>query len=552
MRHPERGMSMWPFVVTLVLLLMFIVLWYSQKGDADQLKTRNAELAKENVALQEQKSKVVDSYAELSKVVGYATETVEGRPVTNLTTLQAALNPDQAGSPLAELKAKSTLAVKRDFFKGKEAPATATLDLAQLPSEFKAKVQEVIDAQPPRMPAMPDDPDDEVAMAEYAAKRAEYDAKFQRYRGLIDELVKMKEFKQYQAPIAAGPGYDPDKSEVVNVLFWERPPSGMLTAEEALKVAPKIVEAMSGTMKTRMESLLAEIDGLQKLNDELKRATDNEDAAAPGLKQQLLAVQEQLAADTAKLQREAQEARTALEALRVSETAAQQGYAKEKEDRKVDVSKLEQTNRALENRVREEKERKDLAIARDDADGILLGADGRLGVAYINLGSADKVYAGLPFRVWYVGRGAIRVSKGEVVVTKVLDAHYSQVRIAFQVDGERPMGAGDSISNPFYDAKKPVYVFLAGELQKYPKAIAVARLQRMGVVVQDSITDKTDWVVIPDSIVVAPTAPAAGGEGEGEGAGAPAETEFARLERLARPFGATLVTEKLIESFLGY
>ena len=542
---------MWPFVVTLVLLLLFIVLWYGQKGDSDTLKAVNTKLAAEKLQAETRAGVLLDRYGELSKVVGFATETVDGRPVTNLTALQAALNPDQAGSPLAELKAKSTLAVKREFFKGKEAPATATLDLAQLPAEFKAKVREVVDAQPGMMPPMPDDPDDQVAMAEYAAKRQEYDAKFTRYTGLIDELVKMKEFKQYQAPIGMGPGYDPDKAEVVNVLFWDRPPSGMMTAEDALKVAPKIVEAMGGTMKTRMDSLLVEIDGLQKLNDELKRATDNEDAASPGLKQQLATVQGQLAADTAKLQREAQEARTALEALRVSETAAQQAFAKEKEDRKVDNSKSDQTNRALENRIREEKERKDLAIARDDADGTLLGADGRLGIGYINLGSADKVYAGLPFRVWYVGRGAIRLSKGDIVVTKVLDAHYSQVRIAFQVDGERPMGAGDRISNPFFDAKKPVYVYLAGELQKYPRAIAVERLKRMGVVVQDSINDKTDWVIIPDSIAVTPEAPA-GGEAGAEGAAAPAETEFSRLERLARPFGATLVTEKLIESFLGY
>lgn len=550
MRHPERGMSMWPFVITLVLLLMFIVLWYSQKGDTDALKLENTRVTAENAALQEQKAKILDSYAELSKVVGYATKTEENRSVTDLAALTAALNPDQAGSPLAELKAKATLAVKREFFKPKDAPGTTALDLSKLPPEFKAKVKEVVDAYPPAMPPMPDDPDDAVAMADYNAKRQEYDAKWKRYHDLLTELVKMKDFPAYRSAIGVGPGYDPDKADVVQIPFWERPPAGPMTVEDAIKIPSKIVEAMAAVLKSRTESLQAQIDGLAKTNAELKTLTDNADAASPGLKQQLEAVQQQLAADTAKLQREAQDARTALEQLRVTETAAQQAFAKEKEDRKVDVSKLEQSNRALENRIREEKERKDLAIARDDADGVLLAADGNLGVGYINLGSADKVYAGLPFRVWYVGRGAIRLPKGEVVVTKVIDAHYSQVRIALTVDGERPMGKGDSISNPFFDAKRPIYVFLAGELQKYPRAIAVERLKRMGVTVQTAIDDKTDWVVIPDSIAVAPQAPA-GGEGGGEAA-APTESEFDRLQRLARPFGATLVTEKLIESFLGY
>jgi hypothetical protein len=155
-----------------------------------------------------------------------------------------------------------------------------------------------------------------------------------------------------------------------------------------------------------------------------------------------------------------------------------------------------------------------------------------------------------------MGRGAIRQVKGTVVVSRVLDAHYSQVRIENQILGERPMAAGDKISNPFYDKSKPVHVYLAGELRKYPKAIALARLRRMGVVIDDAIGAETDFIVVPDTMQVSPTPAAAGGAeapaaAPAEGA-KPAESEYDKLYRLSKQFGATLVTERAIEAFLGY
>ena len=69
-------------------------------------------------------------------------------------------------------------------------------------------------------------------------------------------------------------------------------------------------------------------------------------------------------------------------------------------------------------------------MQRDEPDGALLSADPALGIAYVNLGSQDQLSVGTKFSVWVIGRGGQKVPKGDIVITKVLDSHYSQARIA--------------------------------------------------------------------------------------------------------------------------
>ena len=116
------------------------------------------------------------------------------------------------------------------------------------------------------------------------------------------------------------------------------------------------------------------------------------------------------------------------------------------------------------------------------------------------------------------------------------------------MDGESPISKGDMLSNPFYKKTERLNIVVAGVLRKYPKSVAADRLRTMGTDLQDAIDANTDYVVIPDSIKV-PTAGAAPAEGE---AAAGAQSEYDRLAALAKSFGATLITEKLLEAFLDY
>ena len=69
----------------------------------------------------------------------------------------------------------------------------------------------------------------------------------------------------------------------------------------------------------------------------------------------------------------------------------------------------------------------------------------------------------------------------------------------------------------------------------------------MNVIVEDTINTETDYVLVPAGTAVAPA-----GEKPAEGAAAPAETEFDKLQRMARSFGASLITENMISAFLDY
>ncbi|MCC7138553.1 MAG: hypothetical protein IT460_09030 [Planctomycetes bacterium] len=548
MRLSERGMSMWPFVICLVLLLAFVFLWFSEKGEHEKATEEVAKLKLDVVAKDTELSEYDKWVREITAAVGFSSKTLGSQKtqVTDVETLVKAINPDGDG-PIKALRDAAVVKATKGLITPKSGAATSTeVNLAKLSSEFKDKVKAARDAFPGQLPAMPDDPDDAGEMAKWKAAKEEYDRKFDAYVKQLTELAQMKEWAEYKAVIGATTLFDPEKTEIVAWNFWAKPAVANATVEDLLPVAPQIVKDIVATFSERVNALLSDIAGHQKTIEELKKTIDNGDAASLGLKQQLEAVQKQLAEDTAKLQAEAAKARSDLETIRVAQTTAEQALAREKDERKAEVATLNQTVRAYENAQRENKERKDLAIQRDDPDGLVLEADANLLVGYINLGTADKVYAGVKFRVSTMGRGAIRETKGEVIVTKVLDAHYSQVRILSTVDASHPIGRGDMIANPFFDAKAPVHVFIAGDLRKYPKSVAASRLQAMGCIVDDAVNVKTDFIVIPDSVAAGTSAPA---EGDAAAAGA---SEYDKLMQLAKSFGATLATERMLEAFLGY
>jgi hypothetical protein len=131
------------------------------------------------------------------------------------------------------------------------------------------------------------------------------------------------------------------------------------------------------------------------------------------------------------------------------------------------------------------------------------------------------------------------------MVTRVTGPHSAQAAVGEQV-GDSPIGQGDTIHNPFYSGSEPIHVWFAGPISKYPREIALARLAKLGVVVDSSISGETDYAVIPNSM----TAPEP--TGEGDDAPAPGQSELERIRALAREFGATVITEEMLNRFIGY
>src|SRR5437868_2566099 len=71
MHKHERGMSFWPFVITLILLLVFVFMWFSQKSDTDEaVKARL--VAESNSKARTEAATAWELYIErLAKVVGF-------------------------------------------------------------------------------------------------------------------------------------------------------------------------------------------------------------------------------------------------------------------------------------------------------------------------------------------------------------------------------------------------------------------------------------------------------------------------------------------------
>jgi hypothetical protein len=309
---------------------------------------------------------------------------------------------------------------------------------------------------------------------------------------------------------------------------------------------------MRTAFETQAANWIAQIQSLRKEVAEKEKVITSPDEAALGLREQLVKEQQAHTADVTRLQGELQDATTKAEQFRVGQTNAEQELARLKDEASREKRTLETKIAALTEYQRTTKEKMDLEVRRNDPDGQVLDASVTLGTAYIDLGTVDRVFPGLKFEVYGVGRGGIRELKGLILVQKALDAHYSQVSILRIEDEARPIVRGDTIHNPFYNPTKQVHVFLAGELQKYPKSVAAARLRRANVVIDESLGADTDYVVVPDTVRVPVETAAPAEDGAAPAPAAAGQSEYDRWRERARTFGATLITERQLEAFLDY
>lgn len=98
-------------------------------------------------------------------------------------------------------------------------------------------------------------------------------------------------------------------------------------------------------------------------------------------------------------------------------------------------------------------------------DGRIVSVSQRTGRAWINLGSADGLRRQVTFSVYPVGTVGVgdieKKSKGGIVVTEVLDAHLSEVRMVDPVLKD-PILSDDIIYSPIFQPGRTIHVALAG------------------------------------------------------------------------------------------
>src|SRR5262245_9294671 len=98
--HSERGMSMWPFVICLVLLLIFVFLWWSEKDNAETEAGKVATLQKEKEAINVNLGAYQKYVTEITLAVGYrGTEKFgdESREATVIESLKKDIDPAGTG-----------------------------------------------------------------------------------------------------------------------------------------------------------------------------------------------------------------------------------------------------------------------------------------------------------------------------------------------------------------------------------------------------------------------------------------------------------------------
>ena len=130
-----------------------------------------------------------------------------------------------------------------------------------------------------------------------------------------------------------------------------------------------------------------------------------------------------------------------------------------------------------------------------DADGQIV--ETAANEVVINLGAKEKAFPGLIFAVFNHEKGRY-VPKGTVETIEVRP-DISICRIISQNDPKLyPIGRGDSVGNPVFDAKQPKVFFVAGEFKHYNKEDIEQFIRSTGGIVSSTLGPNCDFLVAGD------------------------------------------------------
>ena len=574
----ERGSANWPFIITLILLLVFAYMWFDEKDQKEQAQVQTTEATDKAKAYEQAATQVANYAADLSQLVGWTTDRdmkslipdpttddpegklkayaemgralVGSRSITNTQKLEQQLIKDGVidGEPglLAWLIKEAEAEILKDLRTDSgDAVSETPTSFDWMTPDFKAKLLQIKGMGVPSAPKPPLDPDDAADVSRYNDELAAYEEAIAAYQQALDELQQMDGWKKWDKVIKGPRAFDPDTRSAVKIDFFTQALTSRVDVETLMGYPKQTINALISELKKNKDADAAIIDAARA------------DAATKGatidsLQSDLRDEQERHTADVQQLNSDLTAANETAESNRLEATQALQRVQVVEEEKRRDVAAADSRIGALENRIRIDKEERDLRIRRDTKDGSILSASPIMGTAIIDLGSADKVYPGLKFNVSYIGKGGFRLPKGQVMVTRVLGRKSAKVSILSQVPGNA-IAQNDIIHNPLWDATDTIHVFLAGELERYPIEIAKARLGKMGVVIDATVDGDTDYIVVPDEMAAPPPASGEADEDVDEDA-APVggKSEFERIQALGRTFGATVITEKMLNEFLDY
>ena len=435
----ERGSSQWPFVITLVILLVFVYMWFSEKDKRDVAETDRAKSQEEYANLSKATTDVLNYFRDVSAKVGWASKSLNdvvqdpnakevlnrlagsgGAFVTDVAQVDKQITRDgttEGGKPglYNYLINDSDISIRADLrTRGAEGVKETNVSFEWMTPEFRQKLKEIAQIPVPVPPKPPADADDEAAQAKYQSEQKTYEADVKKINDGMAELQTMGEqWKKYEEIIKGPRPFDPDTQRVVKLLMFTPEASGTMDLATLVTLPPKVVDNYKSEFRANKEEDTAVIDRVQADNQSKETTITNG-------QNELKAEQQRHVQEVDQLRGELTQANQTADTNRQEATKALNDLQHEKELHSNEVAQLNSQKNALENRVRLNKEVTDLEIRRNDPDGRVLASSPTMGTAIIDLGTQARVTPGTRFEVSRIGKGGIRSVKGQIQVIQVL------------------------------------------------------------------------------------------------------------------------------------
>ena len=318
--------------------------------------------------------------------------------------------------------------------------------------------------------------------------------------------------------------------------------AGDLTATNAIQAISSLYEAFKGR-QDEVGRLTAASDGLRRETEGMRETLAEErnlfQARSEELEQQIVQLlQNDYEAFRASRDQQVEDLRTTLEQLREENAQLSRQHTEEVEELNTQNGRLLTMIERLRDQLSKLSPEADPSLLLKQADGLVVDVLVGEGLAYINMGSKDRLKRGMSFAV-YPSDGRLPESgegKGTLEVTKVYP-ETAECRIRASTPGD-PIVPGDFIGNVVFDKKRSFRFRVAGrfdldydgDLDARGKETVEAMIGEWGGMVVDTIDERTDFVVL--GAAPATTAFASPDSSAEELLGQEAATEAAEFERI--------------------
>jgi hypothetical protein len=183
-------------------------------------------------------------------------------------------------------------------------------------------------------------------------------------------------------------------------------------------------------------------------------------------------------------------------------TKAEQEAAAEVEKYAADEIKVNNEIRELKRQLEELKVKEVITHEINFVHGKILRPDIPNKIAYINIGSRERVTPGLKFLVGNRGVQGKFEYKAKIEVKKAW-SNYCEVQILEVYDKDKPVVEGDGIVNPLFSKDRPILVAFVGEERplhlRYSVDEATRRIREIGSEVRKDVALDVDYVIFTEA-----------------------------------------------------